>query len=188
MMPFLTAAVIFVGLLCTLDLILTLGAVKRLREHTELLAERPSRSRIKPSLTVGEEVGDFRAIARNGTELTPDQLPDGTVVAFFSPHCEPCREKLPDFAQAARTVAGGAQKVVAVVVGDEPEARSFVDVLEPVANVVIEEPDGALSTAFQARAFPTVLQVGHDRRGRLVVTSEEPALSAGSPAAARPLS
>lgn len=36
-MPFLITAVVLVGLLCALDLVLGLGVIKRLREHTEML-------------------------------------------------------------------------------------------------------------------------------------------------------
>ncbi|MFJ1551421.1 TlpA family protein disulfide reductase [Streptomyces sp. NPDC088246] len=176
-MSFFVAAVILVGLLCTLDLLLTLGMIKRLREHTRQLASRPTDRSLRPSLVVGEEVGDFRVIAQNGEELTPDRIPDGSVVAFFSPTCEPCKEKVPMFAAHARAVPMGSRQVIAVVVGDSAEAEHFSALLAPVASVVVEGPDGALTSAFRARAFPTILEVGHDQDGRLVVTSEEPALT-----------
>ncbi|MFI1420063.1 TlpA family protein disulfide reductase [Streptomyces sp. NPDC020731] len=166
-----------------MDLLLTLGVIKRLREHTQQLASRPAGRRDGTALRVGETVGDFRVTARNGRELTPAGLPDGTVVAFFSPTCGPCEEKVPKFAAYARTLPMGERQVVAVVVGDAAAAAPFADLLTPVASVVVEEPDGALNSAFRVQAFPTVLQVGHGRDGGLVVTSEEAGLGIGGSSA-----
>src|SRR6266540_695110 len=49
-MRYLAAAVVLVGLLCSIDLILTLGVIKRLREHGEVLSRRgPWMSAILPA-------------------------------------------------------------------------------------------------------------------------------------------
>lgn len=75
-MPYLAAAVILVGIVAVLDLLLTVGLVKRLREHTELLA---------PLLTFDGEAGR-RAIRPAGAR--PDAFEattvDGTAVTLAS--------------------------------------------------------------------------------------------------------
>ncbi|HET6856330.1 MAG TPA: hypothetical protein VFH94_04445, partial [Streptomyces sp.] len=62
-MPFVIATVVLVGLLCTLDLVLTVGVIKRLREHTELLAKQGGG---RMSLGPGDEVGAFSATTVDG--------------------------------------------------------------------------------------------------------------------------
>lgn len=171
-MPFLIAAVVLVGLLCTLDLILTLGVIRRLREHTELLSQRPEGG-LRPALPVGGEVGEFTTSTVDGETLTRDALREETVVAFFSPGCQPCEEKLPRFVEYARAVPGGRLRVLAAVVGDAGEAGALVAELSPVARVVVEEHDGALSAAFQAKMYPTVLLVAPDGSGRPVVIDDQ---------------
>ena len=54
-MPVVLAALVIVGMLCALNLILTLGVIKRLREHAALLAGGP------PTIAVGEAIGEFSA-------------------------------------------------------------------------------------------------------------------------------
>ncbi|MEV4759316.1 TlpA disulfide reductase family protein [Micromonospora sp. NPDC049559] len=171
-MPFLTAAVVVVGLLCALDLILTLGVIKRLREHSELLSKRDQPA-LRPALPVGGEVGEFATSTVDGEPLTRDALRDTTLVAFFSPTCAPCREKLPKFVEFAKSVPGGRSRVVAGVVGKIAEADDLVRELRPVAQVVVETYDGELSAAFKTKMFPTVLLVEPDREGRPVVVDDQ---------------
>ncbi|MEV5379825.1 hypothetical protein B7P34_12670 [Streptosporangium nondiastaticum] len=170
-MPVLIAAVVLVGLLCTLDLILTLGVIKRLRDHTALLAKAaegspPGRP---PVIKVGEEVGEFSAVSVDGEVLTRASLSGDTLVAFFSPSCGPCHEMLPKFAEYARTVPGGRKQVLAVVVGTPDRAKGQVAGLTSVARVVVQDADLALTDAFQVFGFPTLLQVTTDGAGRPVI-------------------
>ncbi|MBQ1159495.1 hypothetical protein KBZ21_15485 [Streptomyces sp. A73] len=176
-MPVLTAALICVGALCILDLVLTLGVVKRLREHTEMLSTVEAAPGRKASIGVGEEVGDFTAATVDGEPLAREDLGDGTLVAFFSPTCQPCKEKLPKFIEFASSLPGGRDRVLAAVIGRTEEAATLNAALSPVARVVNEEYDGPLSSAFQATAYPTVLMTGKDDTGRLVVTSDQVALN-----------
>ncbi|QIS07980.1 hypothetical protein [Nocardia arthritidis] len=175
-MTFLLCGVVLVGLLCALDLLLTVGVIKRLREHTDLLSNRDR----APMIGVGEEIGEFEASTVDGERLSTELLGDETLVAFFSPSCGPCKEKLPKFVAYAR--AAEIPRPVAVVVGAAHEAEEFVAALRPVARVVVESADGAMGTAFRAQAYPTVLKVGPDRWGKLVVQAnrvdlDQPALT-----------
>ncbi|MFI0714975.1 TlpA family protein disulfide reductase [Streptomyces inhibens] len=173
-MSFLMAAVVFVGALCMLDLVLTLGVIKRLREHSELLSgvSGPGSRFDTLDMAVGEEVGEFATSTVDGEPLTHGMLAADTLVAFFSPGCQPCKEKMPKFVDHARTLPGGREQVLVAVVGDPAEAAAFVAELSPVARVVVEEgPDEPLSAAFRARSFPTLLRVAPDGHGRILVTA-----------------
>ncbi|MEV7796272.1 hypothetical protein AB0O68_30440 [Streptomyces sp. NPDC087512] len=167
-MSFLIALTVFVGLLCALDLVLTLGVIKRLREHTALLAKGSQPAR--PAIQVGESVGRFMATTVDGAPLEPGSLHGETLVGFFSPTCRPCQEKLPQFAAYAAARSGGRDGVLAVVVTEEDDAAEFVAALSPVARVVVEGRQGPVGTAFMAHSFPTMLTVESADEGTLVVT------------------
>ncbi|MFJ6195513.1 TlpA family protein disulfide reductase [Micromonospora sp. NPDC092111] len=169
-MSILIAAVALVGLLCLLDLVLTFGVVKRLREHTALLAEVVPPS---PAVKVGQEVGTFEAVTVTGEPVTTDRLGSGTLVAFFSPTCGPCKDKLPKFVAHTRGLPAGQEAPLAVVIGDAEQAGDFLAELSPVARVVVERGDGAVSSAFGVRAYPTLLRVDRDDAGRLVVGANQ---------------
>ena len=98
-MTVLAVAVAGVGALSLLNLVVVIGVVRRLREHSERLANvggpatGPSDPLVAP---VGGRVGSFRATGSGGP-VTDQDLADGTRVAVFSPSCLPCQEKLPGF-------------------------------------------------------------------------------------------
>ncbi|MEU5427843.1 redoxin domain-containing protein [Streptomyces olivoreticuli] len=174
-MPVLIAAVVLVGSLCTLDLLLTLGVIKRLKEHTALLSKMAAGSPGRPPVVpVGQEVGDFTAVAVGGEVLTRESLAGETLVAFFSPSCEPCHEMLPKFVAHARAVSGGRDQVLAVVVGTPDRAEEQVAELAPVARVVVESgSDAKVSDAFGIKGFPTLLEIARNEDGRQVVAGNQ---------------
>lgn len=169
-MPIVTASLVLVGLLSVLNLILALGIIKRLREHTELLSRRAGSP---TEVTVGEQVGAFSTTTVDGEALSHESWVAGTLVGFFSPNCEPCRDKLPEFVRYARSVSEGPESVLAVVIGDLEEAAGFVTDLAPVAKVVVEDSHNApVSAAFKVSAYPTMLVVAPGDEGRLVVEQD----------------
>ncbi|TDC78974.1 TlpA disulfide reductase family protein [Streptomyces hainanensis] len=169
-MTYQTLITLLVGALGALNLVLALGIIRRLREHTELLAQRPTGSGESTAIAVGERVGDFAAVTRDGAEISTADLAENAVVAFFSPDCGPCRDRLPSFVEFARTVPGGARQVLAVVVDVAGDGAEFVRSLGEVARVVVEKPDGSVSDAFQVRSYPTILRV--TRRGDDVLVAD----------------
>jgi hypothetical protein len=180
-MPILIGLVVFVGLLCILDLALTVGVIKRLRILSDKLA-RVSRGPAS-SITRGERVHPFRTVTIDGEHLDQDQLVDDTAVAFFTPDCRMCRETLPTFLEYARALPGGRRQAVAVVVGGREETAAYAAELAPVAQVVVEERGGPMSLAFAVIAFPALLQVARDATGTLVATTDNLDLGhAGVPA------
>lgn len=106
------------------------------------------------------------------------------MVAFFSPTCRPCQEKLPRFVEYARSLPDGRNRTLAVVVGEAERAASFVDVLSPVTRVVVEDRDGAVASAFEVKAYPTIVRVAPDEEHRLVVTADQVDLTPSAAASA----
>ncbi|MFD1933454.1 MULTISPECIES: TlpA family protein disulfide reductase [Nonomuraea] len=153
-MPFLTAAVVIIGLLCVFNLLLTLALIRRTR-HTGVGAAPAAGPPI--ALRPGAPVGEFAAETVDGETVSHDTVTG--LVGFFSAGCEPCHKLLPRFAEHARTL--GRENVLAVVAGDDPEA---VSALEPVARVIVEDYDGPVAGAFQNTWTPALYLLGSDHR------------------------
>ncbi|KWT58917.1 hypothetical protein ADL21_25930 [Streptomyces albus subsp. albus] len=177
------AALALVAMIGVLDLVLTLGVIGRLRQHTELLS-LGGESGPLPALPVGGEVGAFTARTVDGEPLSREALAGDTVVAFFSPTCKPCRENLPAFIRFARAAQDGATRTLAVVVGDAERTASFVAELGPVTRVAVEDRGGPLCSAFGVSAYPATMRVAPDDAGKLRVVADHVALDRPATAAA----
>jgi thiol-disulfide isomerase/thioredoxin len=162
-MPYLAAGLVLVGALCLFNLVLTVGVVRRLREHGDSLA-RLSASGPSPMVRLGpgSEVGDFTATTVDGETITRDLVTG--VVAFLSTGCEPCQEMLPRLVDYARAAPGGRVEVLAVIAGDREEAMEKAAVLAPVARVIVEESHGPVTVAFQNEWFPALYLLGDEHR------------------------
>lgn len=158
-MGYLYALVAVLSAVSILNLLLTLGIIRRLRS-------RPmSRPVNHPGvLPVGAVAGNFAAWDLRDRPVSRDELSGHTVVGFFSPGCPSCLERLPDF--VAVSAAFGPERSWAVVVGDAESAGEYLPSLEPVARVVLQNPDGPLISAFSVSAFPTFFVV--DATGRVL--------------------
>jgi peroxiredoxin len=161
---YLDAAAALLGVLCLVNLALTVTLVRRVRRQDERIAAAP-RFRVQAGLPPGTKVGDFWAVTVSGERRSLADLAGArSLVAFFSPTCGPCRKQLPEFAEFARTIPGGPSQVLAVVAGEEDQAKEFVAGLDGTASVVVEPPHGPVATAFSARGFPSFYLVGTDGR------------------------
>ncbi|MFH0518504.1 thioredoxin domain-containing protein [Streptomyces sp. M41] len=172
-MPVVIATFVLVGLLCALNLVLTVGVIKRLREHTDLLAERGGG---RLSLAPGDQVGEFSSRTVEGEPVDHRVIDTETVVAFFSPTCGPCKEKLPKFVEYARTVPGGRDRVLAAVAADRDDAAAaepMVSALAPVARVLAGEDAEQLAEACKVQGFPVILKVNRSTDGRLLVMTDQ---------------
>ena len=158
-MILLSVAVTVLAVLCLLDLVLTLGVVRRLRDHNLRLAAlagtEPDGFRLPPP---GEVISPFSAVAVTGETVTGDDLAEPTLVAFFTPDCPACEEKLLGFLAYARDFAGGRARVLGVVAGESGGAH-YRTALSEVAVVVSERERGELQKAFDVTAFPSFLIV-----------------------------
>lgn len=159
-MGYLVAAVVLVGLLCLLDLLLTVGVIRRLRAlNSELTGFRGGMGEVM--MPKGSVVGEFLTTTIDSRIVSRATI-DDTFVGFFSTTCEGCVDALETFVPMAKLVPGGRPKVLAVVVGDRSGAGKFVDALSPVAQVVIEAEHGPIAQAFGVNGFPAVGMVGAD--------------------------
>lgn len=150
-----------VGVIALLNLLLTFGVIRRLREHTEQLARvaTPAADAILP---VGARIGEFSVTATDGEPISSDRLAGRTLVGFFSPGCPACEVLLPAFVEYAATVPGGRQRVLAVVAGGSDDAAAHVEALRGCARVVRAGYDDEVMKAFGVRAFPGVCMVEAD--------------------------
>ncbi|MGJ6963784.1 peroxiredoxin family protein [Streptosporangium sp. G11] len=150
-MPYLAAAVVLLGVLCLLNLLLTIGILRRMRAQA-VLANPLS------ALGPGSSIGEFGAVTTHGEPVSHDTLTG--VVGFFSADCEACHELLPRFVEHARKL--GRENVLAVFGGDDEAA---VRALTPVARVVVADRDGGpVARAFQNTWTPALYLVGDDHR------------------------
>ncbi len=185
-MPYLTAAVALIGLLAAVNLLLTIGVVRRLREQTTELAELRSRAPMggtEISLPVGATVGSFEAATVDGHTVTLASLGERALVGFFSASCKPCKERLPGFVQHAAGRPDGRGTVLAVVAGTPEASVDYVEQLRAVATVVVEPDQGPVQKAFGVTGFPAFLLV---RDGEVDVTDYDlaPIVERDAPAAA----
>ncbi|WP_203961337.1 TlpA family protein disulfide reductase [Actinocatenispora thailandica] len=162
-MNVLDAAIVLVGVIALLNLLLTLGLVRRLREHTDRL-NRLSAGRVAgrpdPQLRIGDRPPEFEAATVDGRRLTGRDAP--LLVGFFARRCQPCKEWVPRFARAAGALPGGRERALAVVVGTEEETADLVAQLRPAAMVVTEELDGPMGRSFGVAGYPTLYRLAED--------------------------
>jgi hypothetical protein len=155
------AALIVVGVVTALNLLLTFGVIRRLREHTELLSDgAQSGGAFTTMLPAGETVAPFTAAAVDGRSVSREAIDDATLFAALAVGCEACGEKLPGFVELAASHPGGRERVLVVVVASDDEAAApFVSELSPLATVVREGNQGPVAAAFGVTGFPAFAMV-----------------------------
>jgi thiol-disulfide isomerase/thioredoxin len=181
-MSYVQVAFTVVGVVCLVNLMLTLAMIRRVRQHGEKLAVGPMFRGESMTLQAGSRVPGFSVTAASGERRTlADLTGSRSLVGFFAPGCPPCHGQLPEFSDLARTIHGGPTQVLAVITGEGEVAADFAADLADVATVVTELPNGPAATAFSARGRPCFYLVGADGRieasGRTVrrLTSAVPA-------------
>jgi hypothetical protein len=174
-MAVLTAAVVVLGLIGLLNLVLTIGVIRRLREHTAMLANGAGMGMHGPppasELVPGQRPAEFSVRIDGGDELSG---PAGLrVVAFFSPLCSVCPERVPPFVEYVSSHAIDRDCVLAVVEHNEGVAApTYLDTLATVAQVC-SGPDGdSVTAAFKIQGNPAFAVLNAD--GVLVATGYEP--------------
>jgi hypothetical protein len=122
----------------------------------------PQQTRNEALLPPGASVGSFTATTRNGRAVSKELFVKETLVGFFAPDCDACATRLPGFIDLAQAMAGGPEQVLAVVADLGDGVDTYVTKLSSVASVVVEEPDGPVSTAFAVHMFPAFILVGSE--------------------------
>ncbi|WP_159104567.1 MULTISPECIES: hypothetical protein [unclassified Plantactinospora] len=154
MLPILTAAVVLVGALGLLNLALTLGLVRRMRQYGHLLEGLEPAELGASTKPVGSAVAPFTATALDGTVVDADWFTEPVVVGFFSPGCPACKDLIPGFVAVAAT-----RRALAVVEKGPEPADEYTEPLSRVATVLADEQARGAVAAFGVRAFPAVCQV-----------------------------
>jgi hypothetical protein len=157
MTAFLIALVALVGAIAVLNLLLTVGVIRRLRQHTEQLSGMAALGGAPGDIIIGagEQAGEFAATTTDGEPVARDLLSGQTLVGVLSASCGACKERLPEFVSRAETFPGGRGQVLAVLAGEPAEVEPYREQLAPVARVVIEPPmDGPISTALKVQGYP----------------------------------
>ncbi|GGO77871.1 TlpA family protein disulfide reductase [Nonomuraea cavernae] len=153
-MPFLVAGMVVFGLLCLVNLVLTLAVIRRLREHTEQLVALKAGDPAEVLLATGTSLPVFEAESVDG-ETIDSRVTSPEVVALLSTECSVCLDQLPDLVGLITDRRVDRPAAVAVIMGDDSaQAEQLVEKLRPVASVVRQPWGGPIEKAFQARAFP----------------------------------
>jgi hypothetical protein len=170
-MPILIAAVVVIGGICLLDLLLTFGVIRRLREHTAMLGSPPDPHSSAIGLAEGDSPGAFSTITTTGS------LVDGAaglrVVAFFTTSCAICAKRVAPFIDYLREHRIDPGSVLAIV-GASSDGAPYLDQLTQVAAVCLEQEDGAMARAFKVGGFPAFCLL--DGNGVVIGSAANPVL------------
>jgi thiol-disulfide isomerase/thioredoxin len=164
-MSFTVALVVLVGLLTVLNLALTVGVIRRLREHTERLSNRPARSSgPKVIAQPGEHAKPFAAVTVDAEQVSEAELVGApTLIGAFAYGCTSCEERRPAFVELAKKFPGGRDRVLAVLVGGEDDLTAERAMLEPVARLVLQaEPGTGMTAALGVKGYPAFAVFGAD--------------------------
>ncbi|WP_037318205.1 hypothetical protein [Amycolatopsis orientalis] len=158
-MTVLSVAVALVGILCLLDLVLTLGVIRRLRDHTARLTALQSAPGETAIAEPGELVAPFTASTVDGTVMSSDDLAGANLVAFFSPDCPACEQELAPFVEYTRTFPGGPERTL-IVITSETGGAKYHSALSGLGRIVTEpELTGPVQKAFKTRGYPAFVVV-----------------------------
>jgi hypothetical protein len=139
--------------------------IRRLRHHGELLSAGAGDGRTAAEpvmLTAGEKPDDFAATTTDGQAISRDTLTAGTLAGFFTAHCMPCKERVPEFMSRVSALPRGRDQSLAVVIGDDADSDELAESLAAVARVVREKPGDPVATAFGVRGYPALCVLDDD--------------------------
>jgi hypothetical protein len=152
------AVAILVGLLTVLNLALTVGVIRRMRAHTELLSARPKPVAVKVMAGPGERAKPFDAITVDGDLISDADLTGGrTLVGILANGCTSCEERRPEFIALASRFPGGRDRVLAVLVsgGDDADVSAERASIEPIARLALQERPGiGITQALGVTGYP----------------------------------
>jgi thiol-disulfide isomerase/thioredoxin len=151
-------ATLAVGLVCLLDLVLTVGVVRRLRDHAghleRLLAA--GQGGATPLLVPGTTVPAFDGVTVDGEAISFESFGDKALVGFFSPGCAPCESLVDEFAEHAMRFGGRDHVLAVLTAAPNQDTSKYLGQFAGIAHVVVEGPDGAVGTAFRTNSYPSV--------------------------------
>lgn len=172
-----TATVLF-GIITLLNLVLTVGLVRKLRaEPVHAAHSSGTGSGGQPGgLHLGDAAPDLGAFATAGGR---------TLVGIFSTDCGACPDYLPRFRQRAESFDGAA---VAILGGKAPKVDQYRDALGSQVVLVPDAGDGpmasgALTAGFEITVWPSFFLLDED--GTVTAAGTSDVLDVHEPALAR---
>lgn len=155
-------AITLIGLLAAANLLLTFGVIRRLRQYPVEQADSGRRDDSAwgdVAASPGTAIAEFAATDADGRPVGAEMLTGRRLVGFFSPDCQPCKERLPEFLQVASQRPGGRDEVLAVIAASPARAADLLGRLRPVARVVVEQEEGTVQQAFGVNGFPAFVAI-----------------------------
>jgi hypothetical protein len=174
----LTAAVCVLTVFVLINLVVTAGLVRRLREQA---LSAPAYDAGGPA--VGAPAPAVTATTADGRDVEVAAAGRPTLVAFFATSCTACSREAPGF--AARTAEFRAQGLTVVTVlerrpGDDDGPLAAA--LEAVEHLVREDMPGPVLSAFEVAATPAFFLLAAD--GTVQSKGQYPPPAFAAPAAA----
>jgi hypothetical protein len=154
-MAALLSAVVVVGLVTALNLVLTAGMIRRIKDHEQRLSEIGTGEGEAPAAQppVGAPVPDFTVSTTTGQQITNTELGKDGYIGFFAVGCPPCEQQLPDFVRFLHGVDG----TPALIVIEAPTAEAAASYLAAADGmpVVVDTGDGLVGR-FGVNRFPSM--------------------------------
>jgi hypothetical protein len=169
-MPIAMSAVAVVGVLCLLDLLLTFGVIRRLREQANLISGIGRSGPGVIDLLPGQFPGSFSAITATGESV--NNATGLRVVAFVSASCSACPERVPAFAEYLVGNRIEPATVLVVVRDADGTLPAYLDLVAGLARVYLEPADGEVGQAFKVTGFPAFCLLDAD--GAVVASGYDP--------------
>jgi hypothetical protein len=160
-MTLVVVAVAVIGAMSCVNLLLTYGVIRRLRQQDTTASQPglPALPNVQPA--VGQSLPAFAAMSVDGTDVTGETVSTGpAAIGFFSTSCPPCREELPQFLTAVGYLD---RRRIIVVVNDDNADGTVLDAFraraDGVCELVVEPTLGPVASTFKVSVFPTMLFV-----------------------------
>jgi hypothetical protein len=164
-MQLLVVAVVVTGLLGLFNLALSILLIRGFRKIVEPASRAAGSSQGPlPFPKPGARIPEFVASTVDGRQLSG--LPGGgeVLVGIFAPGCSLCQGAAAEFIELAATRFAN-DRALAVIEGTAEEAADYVELLSPVARVVVgPRGENPVIAALDITAFPTILLVNADGR------------------------
>jgi hypothetical protein len=159
MLEVVAAAVVVLAVLCVVNLMVTLAALRRLREYGQGPVSAGSHSAeyvAGPETLLGNTVPEFQATAVTGEVLTRASFVGRLrLLGFFSASCAPCHEQ-------ARAFAGHHDPARVAVVqtfgAKQADANEMLGLLAAVPALVVEGRPHGLADTLGVSSFPSILR------------------------------
>lgn len=167
-MSVLVISTVLLWILVLFNLLLSLALIRRQHRQSENLVSNPEKF---AGLEIGQKAPDFTAETLDGETVTlADFANQAVAFIFLSPHCQPCREKVPQLELLEPKLQQNGLELVLVSNAGKAETQIFVDELN-IRLPILAAPYGINPFVASYRATKTPMYVLVDRTGRISDTN-----------------